>query len=83
MMNSESHDDSYDYNGLKAILASADKSWNFDKDIDDSEEDEISDEELRMAIKSRKAKEKARRDDLTTVKSAAMQAVKAVEEVRK
>lgn len=64
-------------------MASASRDFNFNAEIDDSEEDEVSDEELRLTIKSRKAKEKARRDDLTTVKYAALSAIKSVEEVRK
>ena len=75
--------DGYKFFGINAILNAANHHYNFNKDIDDSEEDEISDDDLRMAIKTRKNKEKARRDDLTTVKIAALQAVKSVEEVRK
>ena len=78
----KNENDGYKFFGINAILNAANHHYNFNEDIDDSEEDEISDDELRMAIKTRKNKEKARRDDLTTVKIAALQAVKSVEEVR-
>ena len=68
--------DSYKYFGIEAILAAADKQFiKFPKELDYDEEDEISDEELRSQIKSRKAKELAKRDGLTTVKCAALQAI--------
>ena len=39
--------DGYEYFGINAILAAADSHYKFDEHIDDSEEDNISDEELR------------------------------------
>ena len=76
-------DDGYNYFGIEAILAAANQHFNFETNIDDSDEDQISDDELRNAIKMRKETDQVRRDDLTTVKYAALQAMKSVDEVRK
>ena len=60
-------------------MQSANANYKFMPDIDDSEEDEISDEGLREAIKSRKYRERSRRDELALVKTAALDAMKSVE----
>ena len=46
--------DGYNYFGIEAILAAANQHFNFEKNIDESDEDQISDDELRNAIKMRK-----------------------------
>ena len=65
-------DDSYRYHNIEAILQSANNNYKFNDDIDNSEEEELTDDEMRDRIKERKAKEKDRRADLTTVKAAAI-----------
>ena len=57
--------------------------YRFNDDIDNSEEEDLSDDELREKIKTRKEKERARRDDLKMVKLAALATEKNVEETRK
>jgi len=64
---------------LEAILHNANSKYRFADDIDNSEEEELTDDELRDKIKARKAKEKARRDDLTMVKVAAVKTAFTVE----
>ena len=61
----------------------ANYNYNFQDDIDNSEEEELTDDELRVKIKDRKQREKARRDDLTVTKTAAIATANAVERVRK
>ena len=51
-------DDSYNYQNLEAIMQSANNHYKFNDDIDNSEEEELTDEELRISIKDRKNKEK-------------------------
>lgn len=57
--------------------------YRFNDDIDNSEEEDLTDDEMRERIKARKNKERDRRDDLTMVKMAALAAAKNVEETRK
>ena len=71
-------DNRYKLFGIKDVLMAANKQYNFSKDIDDSDEEEISDDELRNSIKKRKWKEIDRRDDLKIAKYAALGAIKSV-----
>lgn len=75
-------DDRYMYTNIEAILHTASSKYKFNDDIDNSEEEELTDDELRIKIKERKNKEKSRRDDLTTVKAAALQTASNVEALR-
>jgi hypothetical protein len=56
--------------------------YRFNDDIDNSEEDELTDDELRDKIKIRKNKERDRRDDLAMVKMAADSTAIRVEQTR-
>ena len=75
-------DDRYMYTNIESILHTASSKYRFNNDIDNSEEEELTDDELRLKIKERKNKEKSRRDDLTTVKAAALQTASNVEALR-
>ena len=76
-------DDSYRYKNIEAILASASSHFKFSQDIDNSEEEELTDDELKERIKKRKNKERDRRDDLTMVRAAAIDTARTVEAARK
>ena len=64
-------------------MHNAGSKYRFDPDIDNSEEEELTDDELRLKIKDRKQREKARRDDLTVTKTAAYDTARNVETMRK
>lgn len=64
-------------------MASASSHFKFSRDIDNSEEEELTDDELRERVKTRKNKERDRRDDLKMVKQAAIDTVHKVEATRK
>ena len=73
------NDDSYRYHNIEAILHTANSQYKFNDDIDNSEEEELTDDELRDKIKKRKNKEKDRRDELSIVKTAALLTASTVE----
>ena len=76
--------DSYKYNNLESILSGvASARAKFEKDIDNSEEENLSDDELRLKIKERKTKERMKRDDLVMVEMAAIGTASTVEGIRK
>lgn len=82
--NKEDKTDSYRYNGVESILSQvASQRSKFNKDIDNSEEENLSDDELRLKIKERKAKERIKRDDLVMVEMAAIGTAGTVEGLRK
>ena len=78
----DQEDDSYNYKNIEAILASASSHFKFSNDIDNSEEEELTDDELRERVKTRKNKERDRRDDLKMVKEAAIDTVHKIEAAR-
>jgi len=78
-----SEDDSYRYLNIEAIIHGAASMYRFNDDIDNSEEDDLTDEELRDKIKIRKNKERDRRDDLALVRIAAQSTASNVEHTRK
>ena len=75
-------DDSYRYHNIEAILQSANSHFKFTDDIDNSEEEELTDDEMIDRIKTRKNKERDKRDDLTMVKTAAIVTARNVEALR-
>lgn len=75
-------DDSYRFLGIEAILGSVNQQYKFNPDIDDSEEEELTDDELREKIKLRKVKERDRRDGLKITRLAAVESAKNVEGIR-
>ena len=77
------YDDSYRYVNLEALIHSAGHHFKFNDDIDNSEEEELTDDELRLRIKTRKDKERSKRSDLTMVKIAALDTAKTVEGLRR
>lgn len=78
-----SENDSYRYLTMEHVLATASSQYKFNQDIDNSEEEELTDDELREKIKNRKANERARRDSLTVTKTAALDVTNNVELLRK
>ena len=81
--NKENPNDSYKYDNIESILSQvASQRSKFQKDIDNSEEENLSDDELRLKIKERKAKQRIKRDDLVMVEIAALGTAGTVEGIR-
>ena len=65
----------YHYPMMEAIRQGAERMIHFHEDIDNSEEEDLSDEELMGRIKERKAKERALRSHIGIVKQAAQDTI--------
>ena len=79
----EFEDGRYRYKNIEAILRSATEQYRFNDDIDNDEEEELTDDELREKTTNRKMKERAKRDNLQTVRLAALDTARSVEVVRR
>ena len=73
----------YRYKNIENILRNATESFRFNDDIDNEEEEDLTDDELREKTAERKRVERARRDNLQTVRIAALDTAKSVELVRR